>query len=139
MNVAALVRRLNVNGDGPDELTVMADPTRLVQILTNLLTNAQRYSGDVRVQWRRDGDFAQINVVDKGPGIAPDHLPRLFEMFSQVAPALERSQGGLGIGLSLVKGLVEMHDGRIWVESEPGRGSRFCFTLPVRVGEALAA
>ena len=131
VNVAALVRRLNVAGEGPEDLTVLADPTRLVQILTNLLTNAQRYSGDVRVRWQRDGDFAQIDVVDKGPGIAPDHLPHIFDRFYRLDASRARHTGGAGLGLSIVKQLVLAQGGRVWAESTVGEGSTFSFTLPL--------
>jgi CheY-like chemotaxis protein len=81
-----------------------------------------------------------VSVRDTGIGIAPEHLPRLFEMFSQAAPALERSQGGLGIGLSLVKGLVELHGGRVEARSEgPGKGSEFAVRLPVVDGTTAPA
>lgn len=129
--VAALVRRLNVAGSGPEDLTVMADPTRTVQILTNLLTNAQRYSADVRVQWQRDGDFARIDVVDRGPGIAADQLPHLFDRFYRVDPSRSRHTGGAGLGLSIVKQLVLAQGGRVWAESRVGEGSTFSFTLPL--------
>jgi two-component system sensor histidine kinase BaeS len=128
--VAALVRRLNVAGSGPEDLTVMADPTRTVQILTNLLTNAQRYSDDVRVQWQRDGDFARIDVVDQGPGIPPDHLPHVFDRFYRVDASRARHTGGAGLGLSIVKQLVQAQGGRVWAESAVGEGSTFSFTLP---------
>jgi signal transduction histidine kinase len=132
VNVAALVRRVaNVAADGPDDLIVMADPTRTVQILTNLLTNAQRYSDDVRVRWRRDGDFARIDVTDKGPGIAPDHLPHLFDRFYRVDASRARHTGGAGLGLAIVKQLVLAQGGRVWAESTVGEGATFSFTLPV--------
>jgi CheY-like chemotaxis protein len=80
----------------------------------------------------RQGNEAVVSVRDTGIGIAAEHLPDLFEMFSQVAPALERSQGGLGIGLSLVRGLVELHGGRVEARSGGiGRGSEFIVRLPV--------
>jgi PAS domain S-box-containing protein len=112
-----------------------ADPTRLAQVLANLLTNAAKYTergGDIRLTAeRRTGDVV-VSVRDTGIGISPEHLPRLFEMFSQVDSALERSQGGLGIGLALVKGLVEMHGGTVEARSEGrGRGSEFVVRLPL--------
>jgi len=131
VNVAALVRRLNVAGDGPDDLTVLADPTRTVQILTNLLTNAQRYSDDVRVRWRRDGDVAQIDVIDRGPGIAPAHLPHVFDRFYRVDASRARNTGGAGLGLAIVKQLVLAQGGRVWAESTLGEGATFSFTLPI--------
>ena len=131
--VAALVRRaaMHVATDGPDDLMVMADPTRAVQILKNLLTNALTVSDDVRVSWRRDGDEALIQVIDRGPGIAADQLPHIFERFYRVDPSRSRHTGGAGLGLSIVKQLVLAHGGRVWAESTPGEGSTFSFTLPL--------
>jgi two-component system, OmpR family, sensor histidine kinase BaeS len=132
VSVAALVRRASatVAAEGPEDLLVMADPTRVVQILTNLLTNAQTYSSDVRIRWQRDGDDALIQVIDKGPGIAADQLPHLFERFYRVDASRSRHTGGAGLGLSIVKQLVLAHGGRVWAESTPGQGSTFSFTLP---------
>ncbi|HEV2721030.1 MAG TPA: ATP-binding protein [Thermoanaerobaculia bacterium] len=133
--VAALARRaaatMNVALDGAEDVMVMADPTRAVQILTNLLTNARTVSDDVRVQWRRDGHQARIDVIDRGPGIAADQLPHLFERFYRVDPSRSRRTGGAGLGLSIVKQLVEAQGGRVWAESAPGEGSTFSFTLPL--------
>lgn len=133
VSVAALVRRASasVATDGPPDLVVMADPTRTVQILTNLLTNATHYSDDVRVSWRRDGGEARIDVIDRGPGIAAEQLPHLFERFYRVDPSRARHTGGAGLGLAIVKQLVQAQGGRVWAESEVGVGSRFSFTLPV--------
>jgi two-component system sensor histidine kinase BaeS len=133
--VAALARRataaMEVAIDGPEDLIVMADPTRAVQILTNLLTNAVTYSSEVRLQWRREGDEAVIQVVDRGVGIAADQLPHIFERFYRVDPSRSRHTGGAGLGLSIVKQLVLAHGGRVWAESTPGQGSTFSFTLPL--------
>ena len=86
----------------PEPTHLDADPTRLAQVFANLLTNAAKYTdkgGHIWLTAERDGGEVAVSVRDTGIGIAAEHLPRLFEMFSQVAPALERSQGGLGIGL----------------------------------------
>ncbi len=119
----------------PEPVWLDADPTRLAQVFSNLLTNAAKYTeraGHIWLTAVRQAGEVVVSVRDTGIGIAAEHLPRLFEMFSQVAPALERSQGGLGIGLSLVKGLVEMHGGRIEARSGgPGKGSEFVVRLPV--------
>src|SRR5213076_2392464 len=89
-------------------------------------------SGRISLVAERQGSDAIVSIEDNGIGIAPEMLPRLFEMFSQAAPALSRSQGGLGIGLSLVKGLVEMHGGSVEAHSAgPNEGSRFTVRLPV--------
>jgi signal transduction histidine kinase len=119
----------------PDEpVHLDADPVRLAQVFLNLLNNAAKYTekgGRIRLTAKRVGQEVVVSVTDTGIGIAPEHLPRLFDMFSQVASAMERSQGGLGIGLSLVKGLVEMHGGSITARSDgPGKGSEFMVRLP---------
>ncbi len=112
-----------------------ADPTRLAQVFANLLTNAAKYTdagGHIWLAAKRTAGEVAVSIRDTGIGIAPEHLPRLFEMFSQVKAALERSQGGLGIGLSLVKGLVQMHGGTVEARSEGlGRGSEFIVRLPL--------
>jgi PAS domain S-box-containing protein len=119
----------------PEALYLDADPIRLAQVFANLLNNAAKYTERGGHIWltaeRHDGDVI-VSVRDTGIGIAANHLPRLFEMFSQAAPALERSQGGLGIGLALVRGLVELHGGSITAQSAgSGRGSEFTVRLPL--------
>jgi PAS domain S-box-containing protein len=113
---------------------VHADPTRLAQVIGNLLNNAARYSrpgGHIRLALAQRGDEAVISVRDTGLGIAPDFLPRIWDMFVQGDRSLEREQGGLGIGLTLVKRLVEMHGGRVEAKSEGEcRGSEFLVRLP---------
>jgi PAS domain S-box-containing protein len=124
-----------------DPVVLDADPARLAQVFANLLTNACKYTdrgGRVTLAAAREGDAVVVRVADTGIGIAPDHLSRLFEMFSQAAPAVERSQGGLGIGLALVRGLVEMHGGSIVASSGgPGTGSEFTVRLPVPADAAV--
>lgn len=113
---------------------VDADPIRLAQVLGNLLTNSAKYtdpSGQIWLTSRLEGAQVSLSVRDTGIGIAPDALDGIFEMFSQAKPALERAQGGLGIGLSLVRGLVQLHGGTIEARSEgAGRGSEFIVRLP---------
>ncbi|HKQ46809.1 MAG TPA: PAS domain S-box protein [Phycisphaerae bacterium] len=115
-----------------------ADPARLAQILSNLLNNAAKYTdkgGRIRLSAERMGSEVAISVRDSGIGIAPEHLPRVFEMFSQAAPALERAQGGLGVGLALVRGLIELHGGTVEARSAGlGHGSEFVVHLPISVG-----
>ena len=122
----------------PDPIPLDADPVRLAQALLNLLNNAAKYTergGHIRLTVERAGDEAVVRVTDTGIGIAADKLPTLFEMFTQLAGETDRSQGGLGIGLALVKRLVEKHGGRITARSDgPGRGSEFTVTLPVAQG-----
>ena len=118
-----------------DTIHLDGDPTRLVQIFTNLLTNAAKYtetSGKITVMSVRDGSDVVVSVSDSGVGI-PSHMMRqIFEMFSQVDRTLEKTTGGLGIGLALVKGLVEMHGGVIEARSDgQGQGSEFLVRLPV--------
>lgn len=115
-------------------IILYADPTRLAQVFVNLLTNAAKYTdpgGHIWLSATHQENEVVVTVRDNGIGIAAEHLPRLFQMFSQVSPALERSQGGLGIGLSLVRGLIELHGGSIAARSDGlSRGSEFTVRLP---------
>lgn len=117
-----------------------ADTVRLTQVLTNLLTNASKYTphcGRIVVSAQRKSKGIAISVSDTGIGIPPESIPDLFSMFSQVSKNMERAQGGLGIGLSLVKSLVEMHGGSVSVASEgEGKGSAFTIELPTLEGTA---
>jgi signal transduction histidine kinase/CheY-like chemotaxis protein len=126
-----------------EPIWVYADPVRLAQVFINLLNNACKFSeagATISIGAERDGDEVVVRVKDTGIGIAPDKLESIFEMFEQVDKSLERTRGGLGIGLTLVKRLVELHGGRISVRSEgPGRGSEFIVRLPVVKGAAAAA
>jgi PAS domain S-box-containing protein len=119
----------------PQPVYLDADSVRLAQVFLNLLTNAAKYTekgGHIWLTAERQGGEVVASVRDTGIGVAAEHLPHLFEMFSQVAPALERSQGGLGIGLALVRGLVELHGGSVEARSGgPGLGSEFLVRLPV--------
>jgi len=115
-----------------------ADQTRLEQVLANLLNNAAKYTergGRIRLSAEREGGEVVVRVRDAGIGIPADLLPRVFDLFTQAERSLDRSQGGLGIGLALVKSLVEMHGGRVEAHSEgPGRGSEFVVRLPALPG-----
>ena len=119
----------------PESLPLEADPVRLAQVVGNLLTNAAKYTepgGRLRLTARRDGDEAVLRVTDTGIGIAPDMLPRVFDLFVQVDPSATRSQSGLGIGLMLVKNLVGMHQGTVEAHSDGlGTGSEFVVRLPL--------
>lgn len=120
----------------PDEpLYVDADKTRLVQAHCNLLSNSVKYSergGQIWLSVERDEDQAVIRVKDNGIGIPPENLPTIFELFTQVDRSLEKSQGGLGVGLTIVKRLVEMHGGSVEAFSEgAGQGSEFIVRLPI--------
>jgi len=111
------VKRHSLKLEWPSEpIEVEADPIRLVQIATNLLTNAAKYTdpeGLITFGVKTEGREIWLSVRDTGIGLAPGMLTEIFEMFSQVAPEHGRTEGGLGIGLALVKGLVELHGGRI--------------------------
>lgn len=119
----------------PEPLYVHADRTRLAQVFGNLLNNAAKYTetgGRIRVAVERQGSDVVVAVEDNGVGIRADMLNKVFDMFAQVDRSLEKSQGGLGIGLNIVKRLAEMHDGSIVAESGGhGAGSRFVVRLPV--------
>ncbi|MGH7500497.1 MAG: hybrid sensor histidine kinase/response regulator [Longimicrobiales bacterium] len=122
-----------------DPVIVEGDPARLTQVVANLLNNAAKYQepgGHIRVRVERDGHEAVIGVEDQGIGIARERLSSVFEMFAQEAAPLDRAHGGLGIGLSLVRTLVEMHGGSVRALSEgAGRGSEFIVRLPCQAGQ----
>jgi signal transduction histidine kinase len=111
---------------------------RLRQIVWNLLSNAVKFTpggGSVRVSVRTDGDELVLVVADTGQGISPAFMPYMFDRFRQESPSVTRTAGGLGLGLSIVKHLVEAHGGRIDAESEGvGRGATFTVRLPLAVG-----
>lgn len=118
-----------------EPLALDADPVRLAQVIANLLNNSAKYTEDGGQIWltaRREGSEAVVSVRDSGLGIPTEMLPHIFEMFAQVDPTLKRAGGGLGIGLTLARSLVEMHGGRVEARSEgPGRGSEFTLRLPL--------
>jgi PAS domain S-box-containing protein len=120
-----------------------ADPARLAQVVGNLLNNACKFTdrgGRVSLIVEPGDDEVVVRVRDNGIGISAEHLPRLFEMFAQVDTSLERSRDGLGLGLTLVKTLVELHDGTVHAHSDgPGRGSEFTLRLPTAAETAPAA
>jgi signal transduction histidine kinase len=124
----------------PEPIFVNADAIRLAQVLTNLLDNAAKFAecaGRIRISTARDGPNAVIAVRDTGPGIPAEALSLVFDMFFQLDRSYTRAKGGLGIGLTLARMLVEMHGGRIEVRSEgPGLGSEFAIWLPLPNGAA---
>src|SRR5690606_24315744 len=126
----ARVPRIDVDAH---ETWIEADPVRIEQIVSNLLTNALKFTppdGWIRVEVGADAGDAVLRVADGGTGISPELLPHVFEPFVQGAQGLERSRGGLGIGLTLVRRLAEMHDGRVEAQSAgTGRGSTFIVRL----------
>ncbi len=125
---------------GPGPLRIEGDPTRLEQVFANLLTNAAKYTepgGQITLSARSDGPDLVIEVRDNGVGIDPSMLARVFDLFAQVEPSLDRAQGGLGIGLTVVKRLVELHGGRIVARSAGvGQGSSFQVRLPALASTA---
>jgi PAS domain S-box-containing protein len=134
----ALTHRIsvNINTTGDLEgLEVMADERRLKQIMFNLLSNAVKFTpdgGSITVKGNKEGKEIIISVSDTGVGIHPEEQEKIFEEFYQVSSSMKSKTPGTGLGLPVTKRIVEMHGGRLWVESEgPGRGSRFTFTLPV--------
>jgi len=140
-------KSIQIDVEVSEELpTVYGDPEKIEQILTNLIGNAIKFTperGKILITAKplsKDqkggyGDRVAVSVKDTGIGIPPEHLEAIFEKFHQVEGSLHRSVSGTGLGLAITKGLVEAHQGRIWVESEPGKGSTFTFTLPCSEGE----
>lgn len=128
-------RGVRLDMEIPEEADhVRADPAALERILINLAENGVNYSSEgseitVSGRLREDG-FVEVSVADRGEGIPPEHLPRIFERFYRVDSARSRENGGTGLGLSIVKHLVQEMGGDVWVESEPGQGSTFRFTVP---------
>jgi len=118
----------------PQPIWLFADAARLEQVVVNLLTNAAKYTdegGHIWLSVQQDGDEAVLRVRDSGVGIAPELLPHVFDLFTQADRSLDRSQGGLGIGLCLVQRLVELHGGKVEACSTLGKGSEFVVRLPV--------
>ena len=123
---------------GTEELWVDGDFDRLTQVFSNLLTNAAKYTergGKIEVGVRREGNCAVVSVADSGIGIPSADLPHVFELFSQVRAHQGRAEGGIGVGLALVRKLVEMHRGTVLAASEgSGKGSTFVVRLPLSLG-----
>jgi signal transduction histidine kinase/CheY-like chemotaxis protein len=138
-------KRLLLIANSAEQLSVYADKTRFREILDNLLSNAIKFTpagGTVKIDTALEESFVRISIVDSGMGISPEDQAAVFDEFRQVGKPLKRSREGTGLGLAITKRLVEGHGGRIWLESQPGKGSRFSFTLPARaeaVESALAS
>ncbi len=113
---------------------IMGDSERLRQVISNLLNNAIKFSeksADVVIETMRVGENVQFCVTDYGIGISKENKKKLFKLFSQIDTTMGRKQGGTGLGLAIAKGIVQAHNGKIWVESGPGKGSTFCFSIPI--------
>ena len=130
----ATEKNITIGNDVPTGLRAAADLDRLQQVFFNLLDNAVKYGkagGRITIHGRAvPDDMVQLCVSDDGPGIPPEAQARIFERFFRVDKARSRDTGGTGLGLSIVKHIVQSHGGEVWVESEPGRGASFFFTLP---------
>jgi signal transduction histidine kinase/DNA-binding response OmpR family regulator len=131
-------RRHVLNVQVPRGLIVSGDPARLAQVVANLLTNAAKYTdpaGLITVTGKGDGDAAIVTVSDTGRGIAPEMLPRIFDLFSQERQEIDRSEGGLGLGLAIVRTLVQAHGGTVEAYSRgKGHGAEFSVRLPLAAG-----
>jgi signal transduction histidine kinase len=117
------------------EVLVFADREKVRVMLDNLISNAVKFTppgGRVRVVLGGQGDEVEVAVIDTGVGIAPEELERIFDRFYQVEDPMTRRHGGMGLGLTIVRELVNLHGGRVWAESVPGQGSRFVVALPTR-------
>ncbi|HEY8019453.1 MAG TPA: ATP-binding protein [Thermoanaerobaculia bacterium] len=131
-------------GVATEPVRVQGDPVRLEQVISNLLQNAVKYTpsgGRISVRVRQEGEEAVVRVQDSGIGIPAEMLPHIFDLFTQVESSLSRSQGGLGLGLPLVRSLIELHGGRVTAASEgSGKGSEFAVRLPLaRAAESRGA
>ena len=125
-----------INDIPPGTPLLLADENRVQQILMNLIGNAIKFTeeGEIRIQSRKNADFLEIQVTDNGIGIPQNRQAKIFETFEQTDGSITREYGGTGLGLSITKKLVELHGGKIWVESEEGKGSIFTFSLSIAQG-----
>ena len=134
-----LTLQMHITSDLP---CIEADQERVAQILRNLVSNAIRYTpsqGEIHLTASRSEAGFTISVRDTGVGIAPEHLPSLFERFYRADSSRARATGGTGLGLAIVKQVVQAHGGQITVESQPGKGTRFTFTLPAHQAPSQVA
>ena len=131
--------------DVPDDLPpVTADPLRVRQVISNLLSNASKFTDEGSITiwaepYDRDPAMIHVGVTDTGIGMSAGQAAVIFDRFRQVDQSHTRRAGGTGLGLSITRQLIELHNGDIWVESEPGAGSTFHFTLPVATGTGAEA
>jgi signal transduction histidine kinase/CheY-like chemotaxis protein len=127
-------KRLRLQLELPVDLPrVYCDRNRIRQVILNLVSNAARFTdaGGIVIALAQRGDTMRVSVADTGPGIAPEDQERVFEPFCQGSDQLWRDRGGSGLGLTISRQFVEMHQGRIWLESEPGKGTTFTFEIPI--------
>ncbi|HET7009364.1 MAG TPA: HAMP domain-containing sensor histidine kinase, partial [Anaerolineales bacterium] len=141
---SAAEKQIEIGFDVPpnDSLLVHGDRDKIDVALTNLVRNAVTFTdrgGQIGVKAESEGGFIRVYVVDTGIGIPGGEVERVFERFYQVESHLTRKHGGMGLGLSIAKAMIEMHNGQIWCESKEGLGSLFCFVLPVGERQATAA
>jgi signal transduction histidine kinase len=141
---AASEKQIEIGFDLPpnDSLVIQGDRDKIDVALTNLIRNAVTFTdrgGQIGVKAESEGGFVRVYVVDTGIGIPVVEIERVFERFYQVESHLTRKHGGMGLGLSIAKAMVEMHNGQIWCESKEGLGSLFCIVLPVDERQATAA
>jgi signal transduction histidine kinase len=129
-------KNLTLTTNLPDDLPLVEmDIRRMGQVFRNLLVNAVKYTlpgGQVAISARQEGPELWVIIRDTGQGIAPEHLPRIFDRFYRADPSRARETGGSGLGLAIVKSVVQAHHGRVWAESEPGIGSTFTLSLPLQ-------
>lgn len=111
-----------------------ADPIRIERILFNLIENAIKYTpgGEIKISATQRKNELIVSVSDEGPGISRENQKKLFQSFEQLGVTNRRAMQGVGLGLRVCKALVEAHGGKIWVESEPGKGSTFSFSIPIK-------
>ncbi len=117
----------------PDYSSVLADRDKIMRVISNLLNNAVKYTplrGEITISAEAEGKFIKVLIEDTGCGIPENELPRVFERFYRVEKTRSRDFGGIGLGLSIARKVVESHDGTIWIESKPGMGTKVFFTLP---------
>ena len=140
MYSSAKIRNINFTTDIPTTLAdIRLDESRIEQVVVNLLSNAFKFTpenGEVSICAKTSDDSLLVEVKDNGPGIAKENASKIFESYYRVENSTHQP-AGLGLGLSLCKTIVEAHGGKIWVDSEMGKGSTFCFTLPLQVGKRL--
>ena len=130
---------LDVQPELPER--VQGDPSRFRQIIVNLVGNAIKFTdaGEIAIKAEANNGSFHVSVRDTGPGISAADQARLFQEFQQADNAITRKKGATGLGLAISKRIIEMHGGKIWVESQPGQGSTFTFTLPVIVERQVEA